>query len=301
MASNNTEENTTPAPYPNEFVIAHWLGYAFTDIELAEAAEFIMTKLEPIKLEDLDPDNRLCAICHEELFVSEDVKRSHDPVKTICGHIFGKKCIIHWLDPLRFWGLLEDDYLEIDILSEHGNSGCPVCRRVFFPECSVSTMPLVAECLSFCDMAYASAGVARSEKEERTRKYLWLYVDYCRSIDEHILPFDIKVHLHKCAQKLLLQFAAQLKTQPLTPVQKELRIKLKRIGRKDLDKCIFENDTYIFDIDSNDNERVEFEDNPMGTDKDWETGSDELESESEESEEHESDEEEAESEESEEL
>lgn len=135
-------------------------------------------------------------------------------------------------------------------------------------------MPMVAECLSFCDMAYASAGVARSGKEERTRRYLWLYVDYCRSIDEHSLDSDMKLHLHKCAQLFLLHLAKYVKAEPLTPVQNDLRIKLERIGRKDLEKCIFENGTYIFDIDSDDNERVEFEGRSMDTDTEWELDTD---------------------------
>lgn len=77
------------------------------DIEVSQRAEFLMTKLESVPLENLDPDDRQCGICQQEYCVSEDVKLSHPPVKTLCGHIFGKPCLIKWLDPLCYWGLTE--------------------------------------------------------------------------------------------------------------------------------------------------------------------------------------------------
>ena len=82
-------------PKPNELPwLSPWLRYAMVHVDLWEAIEFLMTKLEPVHLEDLDPDERDCVICQDEFRVSEDPKLSHTPVKTVCGHVFGKPCII---------------------------------------------------------------------------------------------------------------------------------------------------------------------------------------------------------------
>ena len=93
---------------PNEFVIPNELPYTGVDPLIWEVIEFLMTKLEPVHLEDLDIDNRECAICQLEFCVSEDAKKSRPPVKTICGHIFCQKCIIKWLNPLQYEDLAED-------------------------------------------------------------------------------------------------------------------------------------------------------------------------------------------------
>lgn len=257
------EVSTTQSPKPNEFVIDEDEAYALTDIVTWEVAEFLMTKLEPIKLEDLDPGDRVCAICQEELFVSEDVRLSHEAVKIRCGHIFGKKCIIRWLDPLCSWGLLEDDDPDADadapVSWDEKPGCCPTCRHALVPDFAVEPMEELAARLSLWDMAYASAGVARSGPEEQTRKHLWQYVQHCRSMDEHTLSARARRDLLQLAQAHLLDFALCLKRQPLSPVQATLRSRLERIARKDLAKCRLRQDgSYDFDIDRDDNERLEF-------------------------------------------
>ena len=167
------EESNSQTRKPNEFVIVDSRAYAMTAIETWKAVEFLLTKLEPINLEDLDSDDRVCAICHEELGVPEDVKRPHGPVRTICGHIFGKKCVTEWLDPLRFWLSMNED-IDDDV---YGRSSCPTCRQVFFTTCKVEPLEFLACRLSLWDSAYASAGVARSGKEELSRQHLWEYVE----------------------------------------------------------------------------------------------------------------------------
>lgn len=88
------EASTTQTPKPNEFVIDEDEAYALTDIVTWEVAEFLMTKLEPIKLEGLDPDDRVCAMCREELFVSEDVRHSHEASKNrVRPHFRGKSVL----------------------------------------------------------------------------------------------------------------------------------------------------------------------------------------------------------------
>lgn len=263
-------ESASQTTKPNEFVIPDDHGYALTSIEISEVAEFLMTKLEPIKMEDLAPDDRLCAICHAELFISEDVELSHAPVKTVCGHVFGKNCIIRWLDHLCLW--LDEDYvLDGDSESfslEDSQSGCPICRRVFFPECAVQPMEMVLSRLAFWDTAYASAGVARSEKEEHSRRYLWQYVIYGCSILPNLLDSEVDLLFYEDAQECLMEFVECLEGQSLTTVQEALRKKLERIGRKDLKKCLYKNGSIVFDIDRDDNERSEFE-------GEWETENEE--------------------------
>lgn len=112
-------------------------------------------------------------------------------------------------------------------------------------------------------MAYSSAGVARSEREEHSRERLWQYVDYCCSNYEDELDYESDLDFYIDAQDLLLEFARSLKTQTLTPEQETLRKRLERIGRKSLIKCDYEDDLWVFDIESNDNERAEFANEPL--------------------------------------
>ena len=248
------DERGAQTPKPNESSITQYEVYALTSVRTWQAAEFLMTKLEPFNLEDDDPGTRLCVICQRDFGDSEDVKHSHTPVKTVCGHIFGKICIIKWLDPLCYWGLKEDDADAVTVspLGRDGRSDCPICRKVFFPGCRVEPMESLAQRLFFWDIAYAAAGVVRSAWEERSRKDLWEYVEYCRSMDDHESDGRNELDL---AQVLLLRWAKSMKCQKLTPVQESLRAKLERIGRKDLAKCAIMNGSYVFDFDREDDER----------------------------------------------
>ena len=222
------EKSSPQTKKPNEFVIADSRAYAMTAIETWKAVEFLLTKLEPINLEDLASDDRVCVICQQEFGVSEDVKRSHAPVRTVCGHVFGIRCISKWLDPLRFWGLVDEDRnLNLD---EHGVSTCPTCRQVFFTTCRIEPMEFLAYRLSLWDSAYASAGVARSEKEELSRKHLWEYVEYCRSINEQEPTEVMRLEIQEAAYFLFRHWTqVVLKIQNLTPEQEILREKLERI------------------------------------------------------------------------
>ncbi|MCJ1466011.1 hypothetical protein MMC07_004630 [Pseudocyphellaria aurata] len=247
------EEFTTQTPKPNEFVIPEYEGYAAFDIETSEVAEFLMTKLEPVKLEDLDADDRVCAICQADFFDSDDV---HIAVKTVCGHVFGKHCIMRWLQPLGPWDLDEDDDLDSDPdfpWIKLGKSSCPMCRQDFFPKCSLLPIDFVAELLSFWDMAYASAGVARSEREERSRKYLRQYIEYCRSINQYERNWTAEEFFTSSGRR-----------------------KLDRIANVDLSKCAFENGSYVFNID-HDDESVELEHHSVETEtqSSWETETEE--------------------------
>lgn len=261
-------DSTTETLKPNEFAIPDGEAYAKTQIEAWEIMDFLTKKLETINTEELDPDNLVCAICLQDFGdFKADGETPHGPVKTVCGHVFGKGCIIGWLDPLSDWGVVEEDVDEaaaavFDPLYAATKKDCPLCKRVLVPECLVEPMEALAQRLTFWDMAYASAGVARSAKEERTRKTLWEYVEYCRAIDDNEISAPVRFEFMEASQFLLSDFAASLENQQLTREQERVRMRLERIGRKDLEKCAFANGLFEFDIDSDENERSEFEPEP---------------------------------------
>lgn len=128
------ESNTQPSK-PNAFVVADNEAYAMVHVNFWHAVEFLLTKLEPAQLEDVNPDDRTCTICQQEYHVSEDKKISHAPVKTPCGHIFGKPCIIKWLDPLCYWEVEEDSETKVHEvganLLDQTKTSCPTYLRIF--------------------------------------------------------------------------------------------------------------------------------------------------------------------------
>lgn len=231
---------TPQSSNPNGFVVPDGLGYAMTEMEICEAAEFLMTKLEQVNLDDLDPNDRKCAICQEEYHVSTNVTLSHAPVKTTCGHIFGDKCIIEWLDPLCFYRKESNEGSAADMdapLFRKSKTSCPICRFVFFPEQFELSLPSLKRRLWFWDTAYATAEVALSDKEERTRKYLRQYVEYCELFEDNgesvarAITGDLAL---LDTQFNLLGFAHWLKSQTLTAAQESRREKLEQIGKMDM-------------------------------------------------------------------
>lgn len=228
-------------PRPNSFVIDGSKAYAMTDLKIAEIAEFLMTRLVPVNYQTLRGNNRKCAICQEEF------GPRHTSVKTPCGHYFGKLCLVRWLDPLYYWGLKEEE--DNNHSPKGGHVDCPLCRRVFFRKSSMEPMRFLQRRLQFWDTAYATVGVSRSQKEERTRKYLWQYVRYCKSIDQQEIDDTMEFKFDMDAQKTLLDFALDLTYVHLTTEQEHLRRKLERIGRKDLwDVTEARDGSYIFKV-----------------------------------------------------
>ncbi|MCJ1269197.1 hypothetical protein MMC22_009086, partial [Lobaria immixta] len=94
----------TRKPKPNELVIPDGVVYAQVNPHIWEAIEFLMNKLELVNLQNLNTDDRLCAICQLEF------RQSRLPVKTVCGHVFCQSCIIMWLNPLGYVNAAEDAY-----------------------------------------------------------------------------------------------------------------------------------------------------------------------------------------------
>lgn len=223
------EATTSLNQRPNELMIPDEEAYARIDIEVAQVAEFLMAKLEPVDIETLDPEDRRCPICQEEFHVSDDVKLSHAPVRTVCNHVFGKPCIIKWLDVFFYFG----DRTRVD-RSSHGNTSCPACRREFFPKAILEGMEYLAARLWLWDNAYDIAGVARSAREERSRKYLWEYVRYCHAVNDFQVSSQFEYWLLGGAQRLLLDYCEILQTQALTPLQEDLRAKLQGLAETDL-------------------------------------------------------------------
>lgn len=222
----NMEGNTTPAPKPNAFVIADDEAYAMTNIQTFTAIEFLLTKLEPVNLEALGPEDAVCTICHQEFRISSDVKHSHAPVKTPCRHIFGQKCLMKWLGPLSSWGSQSEHHAtaaDPSPATTHGNTSCPLCRQALVPNFPIEPLESLASRLAFWDKAYAGAGVARSEREDRSRTILWGYVDCCRAMDE--LGHDI-LGARFLAQTMFMRWLHALRSRIRTPQQEYLRQKL---------------------------------------------------------------------------
>lgn len=239
------EVGGTETPQPNELDIHLDQAYAATHMTRGKVVEFLTTKLEPVKLEDLGLDERLCAICQQEYHVCEDVKISHPPIKTVCGHIFGKPCLTKWLDPLCYRGL-EDRTAVVDRdggLFGRGKTDCPMCRRVFFPKYFLEPLECLVQRLSFWDNAYACVGITRSEREEVSRKHLWEHVEYCRLINEQ--PEIEGQAEYDTAQLAFWLLAVNLPSHQLTPKQQELKIKLIEIGKKDMTVEISESGDYV--------------------------------------------------------
>lgn len=241
------EESNRGNLQPNEFPIPEDKAYAQTDIYIAEAIEFLWMDLEPVNLEDLGPDDQECAICQQDFCISEDPKVTHPPVKTVCGHIFGKPCIVRWLDPLCYWGLVEEDadreIGRIDAsLVQPAKTSCPTCRNEFFPQPYREPMERLATRLWFWDKAYEFLSIARSEKEERTRYHLVNYIHYCRSINQFTHSRAQVRHFLESAKRLLLRFARSLASQPLSPIQEDLRFELEKLVDRDMDAIIMEGD-----------------------------------------------------------
>lgn len=218
------EKSTSRNPKPNEFVIPDGAVY------------------EPIPLKELDIDNRICPICKLWYCVTEEDFTDVDPVKTVCGHVLCRKCITTWLNPL--------DFEDTNFLSSGANNeyceepknSCPICQNVFFPKVDYSEpMEGLAARLWLWDTAYrstdyASTRVARSEKEEYTRDYLWRFLHYCfmsYTMDTIETNDDVKVEYLRSAQRDVLYFAHKLKTQSLTPLQEGLRKSLEELGKID--------------------------------------------------------------------
>ena len=69
------------------------------DLDEAHTAR-IATCLTDIEISDLNPDNQECSICHQSLIPSSEageISCTGPATRLVCGHIFGKACIMEWL------------------------------------------------------------------------------------------------------------------------------------------------------------------------------------------------------------
>ena len=267
----------TRKPKPNELVIPDGVVYAQVNPHIWEAIEFLMKKLELVNLQNLNTDDRLCAICQLEF------RQSRLPVKTVCGHVFCQSCIIMWLNPLSYVNPAEDadslssgtegNYDEgstenVDTLSsgtdgdydegltedadsffpetdfdyyEKPRNSCPMCRNAFFSGMDRrEPIEWLSARLWLWDKAYAFAGVLRSEKEEYYRTNMWKYLNYCAL--NHVFEINGNAELEclQSSQRDLLDFAKSLKAQSLTPVQERLRKRLEKFGTANLPDVVSE-------------------------------------------------------------
>ena len=265
------QASTSQSRKPNEFIIPKDKAYAMTDLKTWNAIEFLMTKLEPVGVQDLNPDDRECAICQQGFRVSEYVESPHAPVKTVCGHVFGKSCIIKWLDPLSWWGPVQSaeprDLELITYASKDTNTSCPLCRHRFFPKPPTrEPMEGLAARLWLWDTVYVFVGIELSIIEAYTRMHLWRFVRYCRSMDELEVSDEARFVSVEAAQSCLWEFANGLKDQELTPFQERRRDLLERISFWDLGKVVkpMGEGSFIFDPTAY---ALDAEGNPIGRDQ----------------------------------
>lgn len=196
--------------------------YAVTNGMTLELAEFLVEELKPVNLEDLGPEHPLCIICKAEVCTSEDGKPSHAPVKTPCGHFFGKKCIRLWVDHRSFYS----DFKAL--LPRFIHTGCPTCQEVLNRNFKGESTQLVEQRLLIWDRAYSRAGILRSDYEDSTRKLLWAYVEGYREIDEDE-PLDADLVLSS-AEERFMTWIHCLKSHNLSPEQEYLRKQLERFA-----------------------------------------------------------------------
>jgi hypothetical protein len=74
-----------------------------------EEAKHFVNNLEQMHAPSIPKENRKCPICWSRYDGEDEAERCNNPVKTPCGHIYGRRCIIQSLvgiEPL-----------------------CPVCRQ----------------------------------------------------------------------------------------------------------------------------------------------------------------------------
>lgn len=121
-----------------------------------------------------------------------------------------------------------------------GKTSCPTCRRVFFAQPTRRPMEMLATRLWLWDNVFDFVGVARSEKEERSREHIWTYINYCHSINEIELCDLSQLEYSEFAREFLSDYAARLEIIPLTPTQDRLREELKQIGKRDKAEIMFD-------------------------------------------------------------
>ncbi|MCJ1467435.1 hypothetical protein MMC07_006060 [Pseudocyphellaria aurata] len=260
------EESTSEA---NEFFIPDFAGYADINMARCVSAQCLLTDFQHIEIADLDPNDRECEICHEEFSVSEDLMLSHPPVRTPCGHIFGDNCLMMWLETMYVWSSTDPDP-DGDVTNtgtQMSNTSCPKCRHNLIYSLTKVRVEELAHLILFWDQAYAFAGVTRTEHEKNCRDPIVRYIKYfCATHERKTLHKNLSFKLDRKAQHQLWRFANFLKTQTLSSELENQRVRLERIARKDLSKCLKYRDDeyeYVFDINRDDDEREEFNGNPM--------------------------------------
>lgn len=88
-----------------------YAGTSFSDWQLMAKQ---LENFKSLKLEDIEPENRVCDICLEPLGSSNDDRPSETPIQLLtCGHVFGHLCLFNWLVTLmpggKWWSWTAPD------------------------------------------------------------------------------------------------------------------------------------------------------------------------------------------------
>ena len=60
---------------------------------------------KPLKVEEIEPENRDCEICYEPFGPSDDGRGSEKPIQMLsCVHVFGHVCLFSWLAQFMPYG-----------------------------------------------------------------------------------------------------------------------------------------------------------------------------------------------------
>ena len=79
----------------------------------------IIERTENVDIDSLDPEDRICSVCHEEMIprLGSNYLTQDCPVRLVCNHVFGAMCIGKWMGTCfgtairLFENLLRADYL----------------------------------------------------------------------------------------------------------------------------------------------------------------------------------------------
>lgn len=197
------------------FLLHHDGLYAGTSIsEWKEISSFVEI-LNPVKLDDIEPQNQECDICRESFDPSDDGISGEKPISLPCGHIFGKDCISGWI-------------ARNAVPSVETVFTCPKCREEFtmLGEESYNNIERQAgkieARLRFWDLVYERLGIVRSAEEEECRKFLWQFIHQQKS-EQTKEKWDIwRPWFDFLAQQSGLRFALQHRQLDVTPVQRDL-------------------------------------------------------------------------------
>lgn len=213
--------------------------------------------LNPVNLHDLESDSQECDICRRSFLLAEDDTAFEKPVSLPCGHVFGRDCLLDWINVgfessfcehndivdgeqpeeiFRTNSALPPDH--IGDLMEHElgwlrmrEFTCPNCRKHFIVRNIAGGQSERIEAqLRFWDAAYEKLGVVRSIEEESCRQDLRRFVEVSTVGRDKILGHQKTFWFDFHARVSVMRFALRRARWDLIPVQRHLCHALFNLG-----------------------------------------------------------------------